>query len=222
MEEYICPKVVIGCDPSYTHFGLSIINRINKTIKTYDIEKELGSQEFYNIAMKAKEQVNDVKAIISSSEEDEDILSNFDTVIGMENALPFSYNATSLTALDVLLYHELNPVRTAVFNPTYLSFLMGKHTKKDSINLAKALISIFERHGYQHVLQAGKKLTDGEAESFIYACRMLCMTSEDDIVTDILDLQPLFAAVKEKFSNDFIYNKGKEENDGNDSKSKNE
>ena len=98
---------------------------------------------------------------------------------------------------------------------------MGKHTKKDSVNLANALISIFEKHGYNHVHQASRKLRDGEAESFIYACRMLCLTSDDEIVTDILALQPLFTTAKEKFSDNFIYSSGKEENDGNDSKSKN-
>ena len=138
MSEYICPRIIIGCDPSYTHFGLSMINREDKTIKTYDIETELGSQDFCNIAFKAKEQVNKVKETIT-----EEVLSNFDTVIGMENALPYAFNATSLTALDVMLYHELNPVRTAVFNPTYLSYLMGKHTKKDSVNLANALIEFY-------------------------------------------------------------------------------
>ena len=205
MSGYICPRIIIGCDPSYTHFGLSMINREDKTIKTYDIETELGSQDFCNIAFKAKEQVNKVKETIT-----EEVLSNFDTVIGMENALPYAFNATSLTALDVMLYHELNPVRTAVFNPTYLSYLMGKHTKKDSVNLANALISIFEKHGYSHVHQASRKLRDGEAESFIYACRMLCLTSDDEVVTDILALQPLFKTVKEKFSDNFIYSSGKE------------
>lgn len=202
----ICPKIVIGCDPSFAHFGLTIIDRYHKEIKTYDIQTELGGQDFYNIAVKAKEQVEKVKMTIINSEPIKDILHSLDTVIGMENALPFAYNATSLTALDVMLFHELNPCRTALFNPTYLNYIMGKHTKRDSINLSNALISMFINHGYIHVIQSGKKLTDGEAESFIYACRMLCRTQPDDEVTrDILNLQPLFADEKEKYGDDFIW-----------------
>lgn len=204
-------KIIIGCDPSYTHFGLSIVNLENKTIKTYDIETELGGQDFYNIAMKAKEQVEKVRDTIIEAE-GEDSYKSFETIIGMENALPFAYNATSLMALDVMLYHEFNPKRTAVFNPTYLSFLMGKHTKRDSINLANALLSIFVNHNYNHEVQAGKNLTDGEAEGFIYACRMLCLAEpESEVVKDILELQPLFSEVKEKHSSDFIYGSRKEE-----------
>ena len=68
------------------------------------------------------------------------------------------------------------------------------------------LLSIFEKHGYKHTIQAEKKLTDGEAESFIYACRMLCRTQpEDEITKDILELQPLFADEKEKYIDEFIY-----------------
>ena len=206
MEESITPKIIIGCDPSYTHFGLSIVDRYHKTIKTYDVQTTLGSQDFYNIAIKAKEQVEKVVETIRNSEPSKDILSSLDTVIGMENSLPFAFNATSLTALDVMLYHELGVMKTAVFNPTYLKYIMGKHTKKDSINLAKGLISIFESHGYKHVLQAEKNLTDGEAESFIYVCRMLCrIQPNDDVAKDILGLQPLFADEKEKYCEEFIY-----------------
>lgn len=206
MEENICPKIIIGCDPSYTHFGLTIIDRYHKTIKTYDVQTALGGQDFYNIAIKAKEQVEKVKDTIRKSEPSKDILTSLDTVIGMENSLPFAFNATSLTALDVMLFHEFNPIKTAVFNPTYLNYIMGKHTKKDSVNLAKALITIFINNGYEHTIQAEKNLTDGEAESFIYACRMLCRTQpEDNITKEILNLQPLFNDEKEKYGEDFIW-----------------
>lgn len=200
----ICPKRIIGCDPSFAHFGLTIIDRIEKNIKTFDVQSTLGKQDFLNVCVKSKQQVDNVISTIN--DEAKIILASLDTVVGMENALPHAFNATSLTALDVQLFYALNPVRTAIFNPTYLNYIMGKHTKKDSINLANGLISIFEKHGYSHVKKADKKLTDGEAESFIYACRMLCRTQPDDEITkDILALQPLFADEKEKYIDDFIY-----------------
>jgi len=202
--EDICPKFIIGCDPSFAHFGLTIIDRRAKEISTFDVQTTLGGQNFYNIAVKAKEQVQNVINTIDAV--DSYILQSLDTVIGMENALPHAFNATALTALDVMLFHEFGNTRTAVFNPTYLNYIMGKHTKKDSVNLALALISMFEAHGYKHIKQAGKKLTDGEAESFIYASRMLCRTKpDDDITKDILKLQPLFSDEKEKFGKEFIY-----------------
>lgn len=202
----LCPKIIIGCDPSYAHFGLSIVDRYHRTIKTYDVQTTLGSQDFYNICIKSKEQVDKVIETIVKSEPSKNILYSLDTVIGMENALPFAYNATSLTALDVMLFHALGEIRTALFNPTYLNYIMGKHTKRDSINLATALIKIFTENGYKHVLQAENKLTDGEAESFIYACRMLCRTAPDDeIAIKILELQKLFKDEKEKYGKEFIY-----------------
>ena len=90
------PKIIIACDPSYAHFGLTIIDRFHKTIKTYDIQTKLGSQDFYNIAIKAKEQHDKVLDIIKSSELSKDILASLDTIIGMENALPFAFNSVSL------------------------------------------------------------------------------------------------------------------------------
>ena len=124
----------------------------------------------------------------------------------MENALPHAFNATALTALDVMLFYRFGEEKTAVFNPTYLNYIMGKHTKRDSINLAMGLLSIFENHGFTHSEQAGKKLTDGEAESFIYVCRMMCRACPDsDITKSILLLQPLFINEKEKFGDTFIY-----------------
>lgn len=200
----ICPKRIIACDPSYAHFGLTLVDLTTKEIRTFDIQTTLGSQGFHNIAVKAKEQVEKVHKIINDV--NPDILPSLDTVVGMENSLPFSFNATSLTALDVMLYHDLNPIRTATFNPTYLTFLMGKHKKSDSINLATALIKIFTEHGYNHVSQAEKKLTDGEAESFIYAARMLCRTQpENEVAKSIIEFQPLFSEEKEKYIDDFIY-----------------
>lgn len=202
----ICPKIIIGCDPSFAHFGLSIIDRFDKNIKTYDVQTTLGSQDFYNICIKSKEQVDKVIETIIKSEPSKNILHSLSTAIGMENALPFAYNATSLTALDVMLFHELGSERTALFNPTYLNYIMGKHTKRDSINLATALLKIFTENGYTHSVQAEKKLTDGEAESFIYACRMLCRTAPDDeIALKILELQKLFGDEKEKYGKEFIY-----------------
>ena len=206
MEAEMNPKIIIACDPSYAHFGLTIVDRFHKTIKTYDIQTKLGSQDFYNIALKAKEQLEKVVDTIVSSEPSKNILQSLDTIVGMENALPFAFNSVSLTALDVMLFHEFKSIRTLLFNPTYLNYLMGKHTKRDSINLANALISIFVNHGYTHTVQAGKKLTDGEAESFIYACRLLCRTQPDnEISKDILSLQPLFADEKERHGEDFIF-----------------
>lgn len=201
----LSPKIIIGCDPSYSHFGLTVVDRCAKDIRTYDIETSLGKQDFYNICIKSKEQVNKVIDVLRTHPFD-NIQYSLDVVIGMENALPYAFNSVALTALDVMLYHELGPIRTAQFNPTYLNFLMGKHTKHDSINLALGLISIFEKHGYTYSIHAKKKITDGEAESFIYACRMLCLTQPDDAITkDILSLQPLFSEQKEKFCEDFIY-----------------
>ena len=166
----------------------------------------MGKQDFYNICIKSKEQVDKVQELLSKYSTEKNILKSLDTVIGMENALPFAYNATTLTALDVQLFHMFTELKTALFNPTYLNFIMGKHNKNDSINLALGLIKIFENNGYKHSEQHGKKLTDGEAESFIYATRMLCRTDPNDKVSkEIIKLQPLFAEEKEKFGKDFIY-----------------
>lgn len=199
------PKIIVGSDPSYSAYGISIIDVNAKDIKTNIIETALGKQDFYNICIKSKEQVDKVIDFLRKHPFDK-IEYSMDVIFGMENALPFAFNATSLTALDVMLFHRLGEPRTALFNPTYLTYLMGKHSKKDSINLALELLSIFEKHNYKHSMQNGKKLTDGEAESFIYATRMFCRVfPNDDITKDILQFQPLFADEKEKFGKEFIY-----------------
>lgn len=206
MKEKMCPEIIIGIDPSYSACGLTIIDMYHKVIKTYVIETSLGKQDFYNICMKSKEQADKICDTICKYSDEKNILESLDTVVGMENALPYAFNSVALTALDVQLFHKLNEVRVALFNPTYLNYIMGKHTKKDSINLAKGLISVFEKYGYKHARQEEKNLTDGEAESLIYAVRMLCRTMpEDKVSKSILDLQPLFADKKEKYGKDFIY-----------------
>ena len=48
MEESITPKIIIGCDPSYTHFGLSIVDRYHKTIKTYDVQTNMHTANRIN------------------------------------------------------------------------------------------------------------------------------------------------------------------------------
>lgn len=205
-EEKMCPKIIIGIDPSYSACGLTIIDRFHKIIKTYVVSTSLGKQDFYNICMKSKEQVDKICETISKYSDEKNILASLDTVVGMENALPYAFNSVALTALDVQLFHRFTEIKVALFNPTYLNYIMGKHTKKDSINLAKGLISIFEKDGYKHARQEEKNLTDGEAESLIYAARMLCRTEPYDKVSKaILELQPLFADEKEKYGKDFIY-----------------
>ena len=203
------PKIIIGCDPSFAHLGIAVINRFHKSFRTWDIQTELGKQDFLNVYNKSQVQVKNVqdylKKIIPGNP-DYNVLESLDTVIGMENALPWGFNATTLTSLDIMLLHAFSPIRTAVFNPTYLSYIMGKHTKKDSINLATALANILEKNDYTFTEHYDKNMTDGEAEAFIYACRMLCRTCPDGPASkQIMELQPLFKDEKEKYNDDFIY-----------------
>lgn len=200
----ITPKYIVGSDPSFAHYGLTIIDRVNKTIQTFDIKSTLGRQDFLNMYVKSKEQVQNVLDIIKSV--DRDIITSLDTVYGMENALVHSFTATALTALDMRLYETFSSKLTATFNPTYLTFLMGKHKKSDSIALANKLLEIYNEHNYKHTKQASKSLTDGEAESLIYATRMLCRTAKDEkVVQHILEFEPKFKEEKEKYLEDFIY-----------------
>ena len=199
-----CPKRIVGCDPSFAHFGLAVIDRMHDELHTFDVEMTLGKQDFINLSIKSLEQIQNVANRAETV--DKCIFTSLDTVIGMEHALPYGYSSAQLMALDIQLFNTFNKIRTAVFSPSYLSFIMGKHTKKDSINLAEGLINIFEKHGYKQVSKSGKKhIKDGEAEAFIYATRMYIRTVKDEITNEIVSLFPLFNEEKEKYDEDFVY-----------------
>ena len=47
------PKIIVGSDPSYSAYGISIIDVTSKDIRTNIIETALGKQDFYNICVKS-------------------------------------------------------------------------------------------------------------------------------------------------------------------------
>lgn len=194
-------KYIVGIDPSFTAAGVSIIDiRKSQIITTIIGVKAVGNKDFVNLALLANDHAKRIADYIN------DNTVTVQTCIGMENALPWGYSSAELMALDTVLYNELGPGRVYTFNPTYLNFIMGKHTKKDSINLANGLLSIFSSFGFEHSLQYSKKLTDGEAESFIYAVRTFVRSfPEHEVTKKILENFENFSEIKERACEGFIF-----------------
>lgn len=194
-------KYIVGIDPSFTAAGVSIVDIDGLQISTTIIGvSAVGNKDFVNLALLANNHAHKIADYINNS------TVTHNTCIGMENALPWGYSSAELMALDTILYNHLGPERVYAFNPTYLNFIMGKHTKKDSINLAKGLLSIFNSFGFEHISQFSKRLTDGEAESFIYAVRTFVRSFPDHIITKkILENFENFSENKERVCDGFIF-----------------
>ena len=215
---------IVGIDPSFTGLGMTVINLEHKTLALKEFGTDLKGGSFSHIVEATDEMV---KTAISSLPENT-------SLVGMEIPPTQGFYAVKLYALDTHLYRLLkeNEIQTYLFGVPYLRYINGKSSKKeDTISTVIELMKIFSRHGFSffqtnaEVMRLTEKksktlayaevnnqpyfgFTHNQADSFIYAVRMLVLfatcfpqvivnTGLVDLIHDIVDYKPRFAIIKE-------------------------
>lgn len=182
--------LLLGVDPSYTRLGYTIIDSDSKVIFIDNIPGKRGNSYqtvWQNAVRKAYSLINLLKDY------------NLDFAITEE---PFIGRESSegLFCLDSILNYSLMLKGIKEIyntNPAYLRTLHGyTYSKSDSVELAKSLKAVYEKHGYSF---NKTRYNDDESESFIFATRLFIRKRVDlTLLNDLIDVNPKLELEKEK------------------------
>lgn len=187
-------KILIGLDPSYTGTGIAIINEENKllylTERSHE-QKKGNLRTVLNAADCIADEVSDLLRMYS-----------YPTYIGQEYSTAYTgFYIAELWLLTSSLFHaitNLHPVQYHFYKQSYITTVLGKHTKEDTIFfMENQIIPIFQEAGYTIIkdfvadtpTKEKKKvgrgyvkvqtMTNNEADALIYAIRQFILYSDD-------------------------------------------
>lgn len=207
-------KYFIGFDPSFTAFGISIIDEVRKEITfnqfSSNIDKHSTISKF-NAIRDLKRQVYEFLFGFK-------VNGDYKISYGIEVTTVYTgYFALELYALDFHIYDYFSDISyadTYLYSPSTITKVTGHKSsaKEKTIFLIEdQVLPIFIKHGYRvdKMVEADTKevkvgnrwqrrrtITDGEADSFIYALHRFCLDSEDeDLKSELLELLPKLADV---------------------------
>lgn len=210
-----------GYDPSYKKFGLSIINDRDKILIFKEFTSEIDKKSTRSIYETTPILVNEVIELIEAfinlfNMKDIESYSGIEVTRAMTG-----WMTSELYALDYECFRRLSQIKNMNINLYANSFLskslLGHKSsdKEATINLVEdSILPIFTKHNYEikklnTVKTHYKKdennkwinretITDGEADSLMYALRQLILYSSDkDLVKDILEVLPKLSDSKE-------------------------
>ena len=134
---------IVALDPSYSNTGICIVDTDAKSIDLFCLSSDkVGSRGFKGYIARARKLVVDIRRnLIERGISDSDMaLSNDDVMFVSEEPIPQSIVAGAMNTLASAIFLGL-PIRYST-SPSYLSALMGKHTKAEAVELVKC---IFDR-----------------------------------------------------------------------------
>lgn len=198
----------IGLDPSFTGFGISIIDDELKKVSFYEtsypIDKRSTLKKFDAIEIIT----HAVQRILSKNIADT-------SYFGQEISTAYSgWFMAELYALDFETYRtnleEFEPESYDLYSQTYITFITGHKSslkEKTIFLLEDEILPIFEFYGYTICKDStaqtktdqkeGNKyirretITNNEADSFIYALREFIKHSKEEIIKkEILEVLP--------------------------------
>lgn len=182
----------IGEDPSIAHFGISIIDTKSKKIILDDIGQPKGNDFMmtsWAIANLYNEFQNKYGRLVTK-----------DTVIAQEAPIQTGIMSSHLFALGTYFYLNLGKESDYKNIKTYhvmklRKFHKKKYTKKDTIEVVEKILDIFENNGYEILVVKSRtkkslSITDGEADSFMYAIANYVIYENDKIAKLVLDMFP--------------------------------
>lgn len=181
----------MGMDLSFTRAGITIIDLEEKKVYNHAIKGNMGRS--FNVVY--KEGVSRCRTL-------NDIMKMYPKINTCISEAPFAGGITScgLFLLDSLIFYtlQLSGVKTLyTSHPSHLKHIHGKaYEKSDSVKLANELRVILQKNGYT---LNKNKITHDEAESTIYACRLLVLLNADSKLTsEIIKHNKRFADKKEE------------------------
>ena len=203
-------NLYVGFDPSYTAFGISYIDELNKKVVFNQISRAIDKHSTLD-KFKA---INDL--VYGAKDYLEDVMTNdaFSWVyIGEEVTTVYTgYFAPELYALDYKLFieFEYDFADIDIYSPSIITKVTGhKSSKKEEtiFLIEDQVLPIFTKHGYsiEKLVEADTKtnvkeknkyirrrtITDGGADSFIYCLIQFINNSDDkELVNDLVVLLP--------------------------------
>ena len=188
----------IGLDPSFAHFGVTIIDTRSQIIYLDDLTADnhhnfvLMSWSVANLYETFRDKYN---VYIDSPE----------TYIAQEAPIASGINSGKLNALGIYFYIKLGEMsdygQINTYHPMKLKSFhhKKKYTKHDTIEVVEDIIKYLELEGYtiKVVKSRTKKflsITDGEADSFMYAITTyIKCRPESRLTKDLLNMFPRFS-----------------------------
>lgn len=203
-------KYFIGLDPSFSAFGIVIIDTDKKLI----ILDQMKSDNHHDFRFMCWSIVNMCNKFVDRYKW---YINSLDTHIAQEAPISSGINSGKLNALGMHFYvtlgsySDFNRIRT--YHPIKLKVFhhKKKYSKQDTIEVINKIIEYLETEGYsvKVVVSRTKKsltITDGEADAFMYAIKALIdYRRNDKIVKHILEMYPRFEmmqSIEEKVENE--------------------
>lgn len=202
----------IGADPSFTAYGLSVIDTKRLTITLdelkVDIDKHSPRSILDGISIVTHDVITRIFDVIN--------LPGVNCRLSLELATTYGQMfQAELYALDYALYRNNNYIFSDVslLSTTYLSWVKGKGykpvigKKEDTIFLVEKILDIFRDFGYtinicktENTISSLEKvknryprvktITSGEADSFMFALQDFIKNETGPIITKILEECP--------------------------------
>lgn len=192
-------KYYVGFDPSFTCYGVSVIDTENKKVYLNSFKLSPGSKKLKLITWAALNLIESIARYLG----DKNFLNRY-TFISQESPAPRA-PGSSLTMLWVLgtnVYREFGSLSKYeaidLYNVMAMRTLHNgkKHEKKDTMDLVVKILDIIKENGYSIIYD--KKYDDGMADSFIYALLGYIKNTgeKDTLVNKILEEYPQLRKIK--------------------------
>ena len=148
-------------DLSFTGTGICLMNDNEKTISFWQVKTTLEKKKTFESVQKGITTIlQGVENVLADHEQDS-------MKIVMEQPFVGGCWSAGLFGLDSAFFQRWKRCITKTFHPNTLKKIMGKHTKKDSIALAHAIITDLEYCGWRTTSPASK-ITHDQSEALIY------------------------------------------------------
>ena len=148
-------------DLSFTGTGICMMDDAEKKITFWQVKTVLDKHKTFESVQRG------ISAILQGIEQ---ILADHEQEgmkIVMEQPFVGGCWSAGLYGLDSAFYQRWCKYIVKTFHPNTLKKIMGKHTKKDSVNLAHDIISELEVCGWR-VTSPASRITDDQSEALIY------------------------------------------------------
>ena len=148
-------------DLSFTGTGICLFDDNTKTIQFWQVKTTLDKKKtFESIQRGITLIMQGIENIIADHEQE-------GMKIVMEQPFVGGCWSAGLYGLDSAFYQRWREYVRRTYHPNTLKKILGKHTKKDSIDLAHAIITELESCGWR-VKSPSNKITDDQSEALIY------------------------------------------------------
>ena len=154
--------IYFSFDLSFTGTGICMMDDAEKKITFWQVKTALDKKKTFDSIQRGITTIlQGIENIIACYEKENNLK------IAMEQPFVGGCWSAGLYGLDSAFFQRWREYIRRTYHPNTLKKIMGKHTKKDSIDLAHAIITELESCGWR-VKTPSNNITDDQAEALIY------------------------------------------------------